>query len=291
MALLDLLAGSPPAFIAAMGVLGLIVGSFLNVVIHRLPIMLERGWRAECASLFGHGAAEQAAERFDLFVPRSRCPWCKAPIRALQNVPVLSYVLLGGRCASCRAAIPLRYPAVELASGVASAVVAWRFGFGAGAALGAVLTWLLIALAAIDFDTQILPDAITLPGLWLGILANLFGVFTDLQTSVIGAMAGYLSLWTVYWGFKLVTGKEGMGFGDFKLLAMICAWLGWKVLPLVVVLSSVVGAAIGAGLIAFSDHERNKPIPFGPFLAIAGWIALVFGPRLMRLYLDLGGGL
>ena len=290
MTLFDFLAASPAGFTAVMGMLGLMVGSFLNVVIHRLPIMLERGWRTECEAMFGDGTAAAGGEPFNLVVPRSRCPQCKAPITALQNIPVLSYVLLGGRCAHCRSAISPRYPAVELVTGIATAAVAWHFGFSGAAACGAALTWMLIALAVIDFDTQLLPDAITLPGLWLGILANCFGVFTTLQAAVVGAMAGYASLWCVYWAFKLATGKEGMGYGDFKLLAMIGAWLGWQVLPIVIVLSSMVGAAIGLGLIAFSGHERGKPIPFGPFLAIAGWIALLFGPAILRFYLGLGGG-
>ncbi|MBI4694612.1 MAG: prepilin peptidase [Gammaproteobacteria bacterium] len=289
MALLDLLSTSPLAFTAVMAVLGLVVGSFLNVVIHRLPIMMERALRSECEETFGAGA--QTIERFDLVMPRSRCPQCKAPITAVQNVPIVSYVVLGGRCASCRAKISPRYPAVEFVSGIATAAVAWHFGFGSAALFGAVLTWMLIALAAIDFDTQYLPDAITQPGLWLGIIANLFGAFTDLPTSVIGALAGYLSLWCVYWGFKLVTGKEGMGYGDFKLLGMLGAWLGWQQLPLVIVLSSVVGAIIGGSLIFFAGRGRDVPLPFGPFLAIAGWIALLFGPTILHAYLGMGGGL
>lgn len=265
--------------------LGLAVGSFLNVVIHRLPKMLERQWRAECAELAG--TPVPPAERFNLLVPRSRCPACDHAITALENIPVVSYLALRGRCSACGAPISPRYPVVEALSGLLSGYAAWRFGFGA-AAFGALLfAWVMITLAFIDLDTFYLPDNLTLPLLWGGLLLNLYGVFADLQSAVIGAAAGYLSLWLVFWMFKLATGKEGMGYGDFKLLAAIGAWLGWKMLPLVILVSSVVGAAVGIGLMVFARHEREKPIPFGPYLAVAGLIALFHGEGLTRAYLNL----
>ena len=270
---------------AVAGVLGLLIGSFLNVVIYRLPKMLERQWAAECA-----GAARLepvTGEPFNLMVPRSRCQQCQHQIRWFENVPVLSYLLLRGKCSACGTKISPRYPFVELASGLAAAYAATRFGFSA-AGLGAmVFAWALIALAAIDYDTQLLPDDITLPLLWAGLIVNLWGTFVPLNAAVIGAVAGYLSLWSVYWVFKLVTGKEGMGYGDFKLLAAICAWLGWQALAMVILLSSVVGAAVGISLMVFARHGRDKPIPFGPYLAAAGFIALFWGDAISRRYLPL----
>lgn len=290
MQLWTLLSESPLCFVLIMGALGLIVGSFLNVVIHRLPIMMQRQWQTECASLAGAAAAGTASPPYNLLVPRSRCPHCAALITARDNIPIASYLMLGGRCRQCKARIALRYPIVEALCGVITATVAWRFGFGVPALLAAGFSWALLALAAIDFDTQLLPDSITLPCLWLGILANYFGLFVDLEASVLGASAGYLSLWIVYWAFKLVTGKEGMGYGDFKLAGMICAWLGWQALPVVIILSSVVGAAVGISLIAFRGHDRAMPIPFGPYLACAGWITLIWGEDLAGVYTG-GGGL
>ena len=254
---------------------GLCVGSFLNVVIHRLPKMLEREWRAQCAELAG--AEPPEAQPYNLVVPRSACPGCGRPIPAAQNIPLLSWFLLRGRCAACGSRISARYPVVELAGGMVAAYAALRYG-PTLAALGAMLfCWSLIALTAIDLDTQMLPDDITLPLLWTGLAFNLDATFARLGPAVIGAIAGYLTLWSVYWGFKLVTGKEGMGYGDFKLLAAIGAWLGWQMLPLVILLSSIVGALVGIALIAFAGHGRDKPIPFGPYLAVAGAIALLWG--------------
>ena len=285
MPVVSLLQSSPALLVSTCVLLGLAVGSFLNVVIHRLPKILERQWRAECADLAG--AEPPPAERFNLATPRSRCPSCGHGITALENIPVASYFLLGGRCSACKARISPRYPLVEALSGLISGYAAWRFGFSA-AAFGALLfSWTMIALAFIDLDTFYLPDDITLPLLWTGLIFNVFGVFADLNSAVIGAAGGYLALWSVFWLYKLATGKEGMGYGDFKLLAAIGAWLGWKMLPLVILLSSLVGAAIGIALIVFARHERNTPIPFGPYLAIAGLIALLHGEAITRRYLDL----
>jgi leader peptidase (prepilin peptidase) / N-methyltransferase len=272
----------PFVFSFCAALLGLCVGSFLNVVIHRLPKMMERQWRAECAELSGQEAP--AAERYNLVVPRSACPSCKRPISALENIPLLSWLMLRGRCAGCKTAISPRYPAVEALCAALSAYVAWHFGFGL-AAIGALLfTWAMIALTFIDLDTFYLPDSITLPLLWLGLLFNIVGTYTPLAGAVIGAAAGYLSLWSVYWIFKWATGKEGMGYGDFKLLAAIGAWLGWQMLPLTILLSSLVGAVIGIGLIVFAGRGRSVPIPFGPYLAIAGMIALLHGSALTHAW-------
>ena len=277
---------------------GLCVGSFLNVVIHRLPRMMEREWREQCAEL---GTGEPGGspvpppsklpvakpEPYNLIVPRSACPQCGHKITALENIPLLSYAVLRGKCSACGTRISLRYPLVELAAGIAAAYAASRFGFSIAALGAAVFAWALIALAAIDFDTQLLPDDITLPLLWAGLLFNLGGTFVPLSSAVIGAAVGYLTLWGVYWLFKLVTGKEGMGYGDFKLLAAICAWLGWQALATVILLSSVVGAAVGIALMVLTTHGRDKPIPFGPYLAAAGFIALFWGDTLTRRYLTL----
>ncbi len=286
MSVVALLHGSPAFLLTACVLLGLAVGSFLNVVIHRLPKILERQWRVECAELTGAEPAAPA-ERFNLVVPRSRCPSCGHGITALENIPVLSYFLLGGRCSACKARISPRYPLVEALSGLISGYAAWRFGFSA-AAFGALLfSWAMIALGFIDLDTFYLPDDITLPLLWTGLIFNVFGVFANLESAVIGAAGGYLALWSVFWLYKLATGKEGMGYGDFKLLAAIGAWLGWKMLPLVILLSSFVGAAIGIALMIFARHERSTPIPFGPYLATAGLIALLHGDAITKRYLDL----
>lgn len=275
----------PAIFITGCVLLGLTVGSFLNVVIHRLPRIMERQWRTECAELAG--TAPPPVEQFNLVVPRSRCPSCGHGITALENIPLVSYFLLGGKCSACKARIAPRYPLVEALGGVAGGYAAWRFGFS-GAALGAMaFSWAMIALAFIDLDTYFLPDNITLPLLWTGLVLNLNGVFTDIGSAVTGAAAGYLALWAVFWLYKLATGKEGMGYGDFKLLSAIGAWFGWKMLPLVILLSSFVGAAVGIALIAFTRRERNAPIPFGPYLAVAGLIALFHGEAINRHYLDL----
>lgn len=271
--------------LAAMaGVLGLCIGSFLNVVIHRLPRMMEQEWQNQCADL--RGETISATEPLSLARPRSRCPSCGHPITASENIPVLSYLWLKGKCSACAASISPRYPLIEIITALLSAFTAWHFGPTLQAAGALLLLWALIALAAIDFDTQLLPDSLTLPLLWMGLALNLGGTFTDLPSAVIGAMAGYLALWSVFWLFKLATGKEGMGYGDFKLLAALGAWLGWQMLPAIILLSSVVGAAIGIALIVATRHGRNVPIPFGPYLAAAGGIALFWGADLTRTYLD-----
>lgn len=282
---LQLIQTTPWLLITAAVLLGLVVGSFLNVVIHRLPRMLEQGWRAECAELNGNPLP--SGETFNLVLPRSRCPHCGHQIRAIENVPVLSYLALRGRCAACKASISLRYPVVEALAGVLAGYVAWRFGASAAAAGAMLFVWTMIALAFIDLDTFYLPDNLTLPLLWTGLLFNIAATFTNLTSAVIGAAAGYLVLWTVFWAYKLATGKEGMGYGDFKLLAAIGAWLGWKMLPLVILLSSFVGAVIGIALIVLARRGRNVPIPFGPYLALAGLIALFYGEQLNRHYLAL----
>lgn len=295
--LFNLLQGSPTAFITAAVVVGLLVGSFLNVVIYRLPRMMQRDWNEQAATLLEDAALADCAEKlrnandvpakFNLVVPRSACPKCGHQIHALQNVPVISYLVLRGKCANCRTPISARYPVIEASSGIIAGYIAWHFGFGIAAVTALVFAWSLIALTMIDFDTQLLPDSITLPLLWLGLLLNVSGTFNSLPSAVIGAAAGYLSLWSVYWIFKLVTGKEGMGFGDFKLLAAIGAWLGWQLLPLVILLSSMVGAVVGISLIVFLRRGRHVPIPFGPYLAAAGVIAMLWGNELNNIYLGL----
>ena len=298
MSVIELLAASSALFVGTCLVLGLAVGSFLNVVIYRLPLMLDREWRAQCAELAGHDphastVAADPGERFNLVVPRSACPACKAPITALQNIPLLSWVLLRGRCARCGAPISVRYPLVELLTGILSAWVAARFGFGLPALAALVLTWFLIALTFIDLDHQLLPDSLTLPLLWLGLTLSLWGpqagapVPVDARSSLIGAVAGYLSLWSVYHLFRLVTGKEGMGYGDFKLLGALGAWLGWQMLLPVILIAAVVGAVAGIALLAIRRQSRATPIPFGPFLAAAGWLVLMFGHGLVGRYLAL----
>jgi leader peptidase (prepilin peptidase)/N-methyltransferase len=285
MPVVALLQSSPAAFISTCVVLGLCAGSFLNVVIHRMPRIMEQRWRAECAEL--GETPVPAAERYDLVVPRSSCPACGHRIGVLENIPLLSYVALRGKCSACGAGISPRYPLVEALTAILSGYVAWHLGFTAAAAGALVFTWAMIALAFIDLDTFYLPDDITLPLLWAGLLLNVFGTYTDIGSAVLGAAAGYLTLWIVFWLFKLATGKEGMGYGDFKLLAAIGAWLGWKMLPLVILLSSFVGAVLGICLIVFARRGRNVPIPFGPYLAIAGLVALFHGEALTRHYLDL----
>ncbi len=287
---IELLQAHPGWFLLWIGLLGLAIGSFLNVVIHRLPLMLERGWKAECREYLGlEDSPGDGKEPLSLSRPRSRCPSCGHAISALRNIPVVSYLLLRGRCANCHAAIGMRYPLVELATAVLSLAVAWHFGVTWQTLAGLIFTWVLVALAMIDFDTQLLPDQITLPFLWLGLFFNLFGVFTDLRSAVIGAIAGYLALWVVFQLFRLLTGKEGMGFGDFKLLALFGAWFGWQMLPQIILIASVVGAISGVGLILLRRHEQGKPIPFGPYLAVAGWIALLWGQPINQAYLRLSG--
>ncbi len=264
---------------------GLLIGSFLNVVIHRLPKMMEYDWQRQCAEL--RGEETNATASFSLVRPRSRCPSCQHAITARENIPILSWLILRGKCSNCRSSISPRYPIVEALSGLLSGLAAARFGFDWASAGALLFVWALIALTFIDADTQLLPDSITQPLLWSGLLFNLFGTFTDLSSAVIGAVAGYLSLWSVYWGFKLVTGKEGMGYGDFKLLAALGAWLGWQMLPLVVLLSSLVGAVVGITLILWAKRGRQVPIPFGPYLATAGLIAMLWGKELTQTLLRL----
>lgn len=284
---MNLLEISIPFWIVGAGLLGLCVGSFLNVVIHRLPRMMEREWHMQCAEL--RGEMQSTAEApFNLALPRSRCPQCAHPISALENIPLISYFLiLRGKCAGCGARIALRYPLVEALTGLLSAYTVWHFGLTVQSIAALALVWSLIALTFIDFDTQLLPDSITLPLLWLGLALNTTGAYTDLASAVIGAMAGYLALWSVYWLFKLATGKEGMGYGDFKLLAALGAWLGWQMLPAIILLSSVVGAIVGIALIVLARQGRSVPIPFGPYLAAAGLIALFWGRTLTEAYLGL----
>lgn len=281
-------------FITFIVVLGMVVGSFLNVVIHRVPKMMQNSWHRECCDLLDikDGAAAQPAP-YNLLKPDSHCPKCHTPIKPWQNVPVISYLLLKGKCGHCSEPISVRYPAVEIVTGVLSGLIGWYFilngqGFSVTAA-ALLLTWALVALTMIDVDHQLLPDSITLPLLWLGLLVNTQGVFTDLHSAVFGAIAGYMVLWSVFWLFKILTGKEGMGYGDFKLLAALGAWMGWQALPLIIILSSLVGAVIGIAGILILGRDKNVPIPFGPYLAIAGWIALVWGDEITRSYLQVAG--
>jgi leader peptidase (prepilin peptidase)/N-methyltransferase len=285
---------SAPLFIAVVFAFCLVIGSFLNVVIYRLPIMMERDWREQCEELARSPSEHDLPEgRFDLIVPRSRCPSCGAQITASQNIPVIGYLLLGGKCANCRESISARYPLVELSTAILAGVCAWHFGVGWEALMAIVLTLALVPIAMIDAETQLIPDTIVLPLLWLGLGMSLFSplagantLFVSPQDAIVGAIAGYLSLWSVYQLFKLITGKEGMGYGDFKLLAALGAWLGWQQLPLIVLMSAVVGALVGMALMVFRNHERSVPIPFGPYLAAAGWITMLWGDVISSTYLD-----
>lgn len=284
MMLMNYLASHVLAFVLSAALLGLLVGSFLNVLIYRLPIMMQREWRAQALEYL-ECPPEPVRERFNLLLPSSRCPHCDHQIRSWENIPLVSWLALRGKCSSCRAPISSRYPLVELACGLLSGYVAWHFGFTWQAGATLLLTWGLVAMSMIDIDHQLLPDSLVLPLLWLGLILNSFGLFVSLESALWGAVAGYLSLWSVYWLFKLVTGKEGMGYGDFKLLAMLGAWGGWQVLPLTILLSSVVGAVLGTILLRVQRAESSTPIPFGPYLAIAGWIALLWGDRITESYL------
>jgi leader peptidase (prepilin peptidase)/N-methyltransferase len=272
-------------FIISAAVISLMVGSFLNVVIHRLPKMMDAEWRAQCAELRGEMPTDTG--RYNLWAPRSQCPACKTQLRAVDNVPVFSWLILGGKCAHCGVRISVRYPIVEALTAALSALAAWHFGWGVPGVLAIGFTWTLIALTFIDADTTLLPDSLTLPLLWLGLLANVWGLFVPLADAVLGAAAGYLVLWSIYWLFKLATGKEGMGYGDFKLLAALGAWMGWKMLLPIILLSSVVGAIVGVVLIVLARRGREVPIPFGPYLAAAGFIALLFGAELAGRFLAL----
>ncbi|MGA6098671.1 prepilin peptidase [Stutzerimonas marianensis] len=284
MSAFSFLASHALAFVFCATVLGLLVGSFLNVVIYRLPVMMQHEWRMQ-AREYLELPAEADGARFNLMWPASRCPHCNHRIRAWENVPVISWLALRGKCSSCCAPISYRYPLVELACGVLSGYIAWHFGFTVQAGAMLVLTWGLLAASMIDVDHQLLPDSIVLPLLWLGLILNTQALFAPLTDALWGAVAGYLSLWSVYWLFKLITGKEGMGYGDFKLLAMLGAWGGWQVLPLTILLSSVVGAVLGTITLRMQKAENGTPIPFGPYLAVAGWIALLWGEQITAGYL------
>lgn len=306
MSFIFVLQHSPAFFVSFCALIGLIVGSFLNVVIYRLPRMLEREWRQQCAELHAELSArvngtQQAHEpheilsheilvaepAFNLITPLSTCPNCGHRITPLENIPLISYVALRGRCSQCRTAISMRYPVVEALTAVLSGLVAWHFGYGIIAFAALALVWAMIALAFIDLDTQLLPNDITMPLLWGGLLINLDSGFADIHSAVTGAMVGYLALWSVYWGYKLLTGREGMGYGDFKLLAAIGAWLGWQMLPLVILFSSIVGSMAGLGLMLIAKHGRHVPIPFGPYLACGGIVALLWGSEINSAYLGL----
>lgn len=289
MDLFNLLGQHLPLLISATFLLGLLIGSFLNVVAYRLPVMMERDWKAQCLEYLHPDQSIEPGERFNLVVPRSRCPSCGHQITALENIPVLSYLFLRGKCSACATRISARYPIVEFVTAILSAVVAFKLGWGWPLLAGLFFTWSLIALSLIDFDHKLLPDSITLPLLWLGLLLSLNTIFVDMRASIIGAAAGYLSLWSVYQLFRLVTGKEGMGFGDFKLLAAIGAWLGWQALPVTIMLSSLVGAMVGISLILIRGRDRNIPIPFGPYIAAAGWLAMFWGKDITDAYLRFAG--
>jgi len=299
MEIINLLASSQTLFVVLVGAFSLLIGSFLNVVIYRLPIMMDREWRQQAREILAEDPTKSAADKnpqpkFNLVVPRSACPHCHAQITALQNIPVISYLVLGGKCASCKAKISVRYPIIEFATAVLSVVVAAKFGFTWFTAAALMMTWCLVALSVIDFDHQLLPDQITLPLVWIGLLLSLFATpdspfAPDMRSAIIGGAAGYLSLWSVYWLFKLLTGKEGMGYGDFKLLAAFGTWLGWQPLLLIVLLSAFAGAIIGIGLIVLRGRDRNIPIPYGPYLAIAGWIAMLWGNQIIGAYMSMYG--
>lgn len=284
-ALTTQLQDSPFAWISLVSITGLMVGSFLNVVIYRLPQMIKRSWMQQCAEI--RGETTQAFTKFNLMIPRSACVHCGYKITPLENIPIISYLILRGRCKQCKKHISLRYPFVEILTALMSGLVAWYFGFSLLALAALIFVWALIVLAMIDLDTQLLPDDVTLPLLWLGLLVNLNNGFTDIHSAVIGAVVGYLSLWSIYWCFKLLTHKEGMGYGDFKLLAAIGAWLGWGMLPIVIVFSSLMGAVVGIGLIVSARHNKNVPIPFGPYLVSGALIALFAGNNINQLYFGL----
>lgn len=288
MSVLDFLASTPLAFVLCATLFGLLVGSFLNVVIHRLPRMMELDWQRQARETLGLPEDEKR-QTYNLVLPNSQCPHCSHEIKPWENIPLVSWLALGGKCSSCKAPISKRYPLVELACGLLSAFIAWHYGFGWQAGAMLLLTWGLLAMSMIDVDHQLLPDALVLPLLWLGLIVNHFGLFTNLGDALWGAVFGYLSLWSVYWLFKLVTGKEGMGYGDFKLLAMLGAWGGWQVLPLTILLSSLVGAVLGVIMLRLRNAETSTPIPFGPYLAIAGWIALLWGDQITATYLQFAG--
>ncbi len=287
MEFIHFLQASPLASMFIAGMFGLCIGSFLNVVIYRLPIMMQQDWRNQCVEFLELSKEKEKGsdEPYNLVIPRSRCPGCNHLIRSWENIPVISYLFLKGKCKNCGTGISIRYPFIEVITAVLSVFVIWYFGFTWQAAAALLFTWSMVCLTFIDFDHQLLPDSISLPLLWLGIICNMFGLFTTLENSIIGAIAGYLSLWTFANLFKIITKKEGMGHGDFKLFALLGAWLGWQLLPFIILASSLVGAIIGISLILIFGHERSKPIPFGPYIAIAGWIAMFWGNDITQLYL------
>lgn len=293
--MLELIGESTPVFIGVVFAFTLVIGSFLNVVIHRLPIMMEREWREQAEELVASQPEQKLPDgRFDLVVPRSRCPSCGSLIRAWQNIPVFSYLFLKGRCANCRASISLRYPLVELMAAVLATACAWHFGPGWEALMAIVLTLVLVSIAMIDADTQLIPDSIVLPLMWLGLAMSLWHPMSGANTlfispsdAIVGALAGYLTLWSIFWIFKIVTGKDGMGYGDFKLLAALGAWMGWQQLPLIIMLSAIVGVVINVAMIVTRGQDRSIPIPFGPYLAAAGWIALLWGETIKNAYIDM----
>jgi len=296
MELIHLLQTYAVAFYGVVAFVSLMVGSFLNVVIHRLPIMMERGWRDGVKEYLTDQQvdrkiplnlefqSELPPEPFNIAVPRSRCPQCGNEIKAWQNIPIISYLILAGKCAGCTTAISVRYPIIEFVTLILSLVVAWNLGPTPAALLGIIITWFLVAMSMIDFDHQLLPDSMTLPLMWIGLIAALIPIFADLRSAVIGAAAGYMTLWSIYQLFKLITGKEGMGYGDFKLLAALGALLGWQDLPIIILLSSLVGAVVGLVIIAVTGRDKNIPIPFGPYLAAAGWITMLWGDKLSNWY-------
>ncbi len=292
--LIELLKQNLIFFVSTIFILGLLVGSFLNVVIYRLPVMFKREWRKDCCNYLEENynakiqldTSKEPAEPFNLVKPDSTCPSCGHQIRAWENIPIISYIFLRAKCSNCKSPISLRYPLVELLSATLAALCAWHFGFSLEGFSAIILSWALISLALIDYDTQYLPDQITLPFLWIGLILNLNQTFTDIESAIIGAIAGYLILWSIYHLFKLVTKKEGMGYGDFKLLALLGAWMGWQFLPAIIIISSLVGSIIGISLILLKKHQRDIPIPFGPYLAIAGWITLLWGKEINQSYLN-----
>jgi leader peptidase (prepilin peptidase)/N-methyltransferase len=290
----ELFTQTPTVFIAVAFAFALLIGSFLNVIIYRLPLMMQRDWREQCDELSKEPAPDLPEGKFNIVVPRSRCPACGAAIKAWQNIPVLSYLLLGAQCSNCQKSISVRYPLVETLTAILAAICAWHFGFGWEALMAIGLSFALVAISLIDVDHQIIPDSIVIPLMWVGLAMSLFyplagadTLFIAPQDAIVGALAGYLSLWSVYQLFKLVTGKEGMGYGDFKLLAALGAWLGWQALPTIILMSAVVGAVIGIVLIVFRGRDRQIPIPFGPYLAAAGWIAMLWGETINNAYLDM----
>ena len=286
MNLINLVAGNLPAFVLVVVVFGLLIGSFLNVLVYRLPKMMQREWRMQAREVL-ELEAEPVGPTFNLVLPNSTCPHCQHEIRPWENIPLVSWLALRGKCSACKAPISKRYPLVELACGLLSGFIAWQFGPTWQCAAMLLLSWGLLAMSLIDADHQLLPDVLVLPLLWLGLIANQYGLFATPGDALRGAVAGYLSLWSVYWLFKLLTGKEGMGYGDFKLLAMLGAWGGWQILPLTILLSSLVGAVLGVIMLRLRNAETSTPIPFGPYLAIAGWIALIWGEQITSAYLQL----